>query len=48
MLSPGEDGSLWAEYAMRPAALLTAEALYQDRINIGAVELAHAMPVLGQ
>lgn len=23
MLSPGEDGSLWAEYAMQPAALLT-------------------------
>ncbi|MGC8507884.1 MAG: recombinase family protein [Thiomonas sp.] len=23
MLSPGEDGSLWAEYAMHPAALLT-------------------------
>jgi hypothetical protein len=22
MLSPGEDGSLWAEYAMQPAALL--------------------------
>lgn len=25
MLSPGEDGSLWAEYAMRPAALLQGE-----------------------
>lgn len=24
MLSPGEDGSLWAEYAMQPGALLTA------------------------
>ena len=23
MLSPREDGSLWAEYAMHPAALLT-------------------------
>ena len=22
ILSPGEDGSLWAEYAMQPAALL--------------------------
>jgi hypothetical protein len=22
MLSPGEDGSLWAEYGMQPAALL--------------------------
>jgi hypothetical protein len=34
MLSPGEDGSLWAEYGMQPAALLQGAGTYGrgDRI----------------
>jgi len=29
MLSPGEDGSLWAEYGMQPAALLQGAVCFR-------------------
>jgi hypothetical protein len=40
MLSPGEDGSLWADYAMHPAALLRGAG------TGGRDEAIHAVPAL--
>jgi hypothetical protein len=48
MLSPGEDGSLWAEYAMQPAALLIGAGTggRGDPQTSGRGEPLHAVPAV--